>query len=192
MPLLCRTSGEDMDKLKIITGRAAKLFWITGGDLLGAKDPKAALAFGVFRALRIEQPSKKLFALDLDRPTDTESSTTAIKAVVQEGLKNNSTDYEYIQKNGSLLVSRWIPDEPLNEEFCDVQGRQIIPTALQRAGLCQLSIRTPGQLNSLHFMERSQDTCDLPSDCLQVLVKCYGLNAKVPEKLHFVDLCTIF
>ncbi|KAL4861076.1 hypothetical protein BDV12DRAFT_204384 [Aspergillus spectabilis] len=178
--ILSNPSPEDFDAFKRIITQASYIVWITGCGPQQGFDPTLALFPGLARAVAIEQPSAKIFSLELDpssEPALISSDVVRILNQVREG--GSIIDCEYIRNGPHLLVSRAVSDERMNQEFRTRQLGLATPIPLADAGNVSLSIHRPGQLDTLQFVKRPfPDFSSLASDSIVVKVACVGLNFK--------------
>ena len=63
------------------------------------------------------------------------------------------------------------------------QNGETIDSTLEAAGRCELSIKQPGQMDTIHFVKKDyRDT--LRADRVGIQVKSVGMNAKVSHIRH--------
>ncbi|KAI9665524.1 MAG: Type I Iterative PKS [Alyxoria varia] len=184
-------SAEDMTRLKVLTDSASKLLWLTRGNLTVGAKPEASLVLGLSRALMLEQPSLKMMVFDVElNGANVEDTGTNIAHAFFKLTSEAVTDLEYSQKHGSVHVSRWIPEDALNERFQAKQESRTDRCTLESAGPIQLGIERPGQLESLRFVSseplESNTGESLPEDHVEVHAKSYGMNAKMVSTLPLV------
>ncbi|KAJ6260172.1 hypothetical protein Dda_4395 [Drechslerella dactyloides] len=184
---LVAVSDSEFNRIKMLVEQASCLFWVSTGGLLSGQQPDRSIAFGLSRALMMEQPSLKFIVYDIDNlATSMECSAKNIVSVL--GQISSSEDTEYIEKNGIIHISRFVPDETVNRAFRLTQGAAMVSMSLdsfqtpQRATAdaptagARLSIKVPGQFDGLFFKETPLPT--LESHQVQVSVRSVGLNAK--------------
>lgn len=174
--LLATMSDLEMSRVKVLTHNASNLVWITAGNLLHGQKPDHSLAFGLSRAVMMEQPSLRFFAYDVDN-IDRNMHRT-VRNVVSVFKRNPATlpDFEYIERDGIVHISRFIPDDHLNEAFRQNQGAETVELPLIEAQPAQISIKNPGQFDTIFFKQIGLP--ELGTDQVQVGVKAVGLNAK--------------
>lgn len=175
-PVLSTATDDEMYRIKLITNNASNIIWVTGGNLLEGTRPDFALVSGLARALMLEQPSLKFFTFDVDDIVS-HVQQTAEHLVSILTQKSNSIDFEFIQRQTVVHVSRFVPDDSLNESFMQKQGKEIIKMPLQEAKPVQLLIERVGQFDSL-FFRQVKFQGPLQADGVQVQVTSVGLNAK--------------
>lgn len=123
---LSTVTDYDMRALKVITDRASVLLWITSGDLLRQPKPDFAISSGLSRALMLEQPLLRFLTVDVDDlQRDTVRTASNIARILAEGRQGDA-DSEYIEKDGVVHISRFIPDDGLNRSFRQKQGSERI------------------------------------------------------------------
>lgn len=178
--VLSRTNDEDMTRIKKLTNNATNLVWVTTGGTLRAADPNASIVLGLSRSLMLEHPSLKFTVLDIDTesPGEAGAAEENIVTIVKEMWQNSKVDLEYLQHDGALYCSRFLPETKLNDRFRDQEESRATPTTLQEAGRCKLGITEPGQFDTIHFVEQSGDSPEIEPGYLEVQVKSMGLNAK--------------
>ncbi|KAK6514428.1 hypothetical protein TWF506_008821 [Arthrobotrys conoides] len=176
--LLGSTSEAQLDLVKILTNQASCLTWVTSGNLLSGERPEHSLAFGLSRAVMMEQPSLRFFVYDVEditvEPSRSARNIVSLFKRVAPGL----ADFEYIEKAGTAHVSRFVQDDALNSAFRQTQEAETVkmPLAAVQKAHSQLSIKTPGQFDSLSFNQIHLP--ELQPHEVQVSVKSVGLNAK--------------
>ncbi|KAF3931090.1 hypothetical protein ABW20_dc0106731 [Dactylellina cionopaga] len=174
--LLGHTSDLELERIKVLTTQASSLVWVTGGNLLEGQTPDHSLAFGLSRAVMAEQPALRFFVYDVDdAKLDWKRTTKNIVSIFKK-IPPERPDFEYLERNGIVHVSRFIPDNTLNEIFRQRQGTENVQIPLAELGNAQLSIKSPGNFDSIHFRRISLP--GLAADEVQVSVRAAGLNAK--------------
>ncbi|RYP59382.1 hypothetical protein DL769_008567 [Monosporascus sp. CRB-8-3] len=175
-PILCKVSDEDMQRIKVMTDRAASLVWVTGGDLMRGARPEFSLVSGLSRALVLEQPSLRFYTYDIDDP-DKDVHATADRLISVLNQPGPKPDLEFIQRQGIVHVSRLTPDDGLNAAFRIKQGLEPTTMKLKDAGAIRLAIGHVGQFDTIFFRQQEASTSLLP-DQVRIKVATIGLNAK--------------
>lgn len=178
-PFLSTMDLEEMKALKALTNRAARILWLTNVDVLSGTHPDFALVFGLARALMLEQPSIQFATFDVDEPlSGLETTVQNICKAFEQLITEMNPELEFAQKKGVIHILRWEPEDPLNEHFRRKQNEETIDLPLKEAGRCELSIRDPGQFDTIRFTTKDHKQA-IPADEVEVEVKSVGLNAKV-------------
>lgn len=127
---LATVTDDDMRALKVITDRASVLIWITSGDLLCQPKPDFALSSGLARALMLEQPLLRFLTVDVDNlQRDTVRTASNIARILAQGRQGDA-DSEYIEKDGVVHISRFVPDDGLNRSFRQKQGSERVYSSM--------------------------------------------------------------
>ncbi|KAJ5807079.1 Acyl transferase/acyl hydrolase/lysophospholipase [Penicillium riverlandense] len=177
-PLLSRIDKGEMAQLKSITDRVAKIVWVVNGGFVDGENPDFAPVLGLSRALMLEQPSLQFAVLDVDDKSASSPDTLQnIVSVLDRLIHEPEPDFEFSQRDGVLHISRWEPDERLNETFRLKQNKDTIGLPLATAGRCELGIKNPGQMDTIHFVHKEYTTALHPDD-VEISVKSVGMNAK--------------
>ncbi|GLB08646.1 type I Iterative Polyketide synthase (PKS) [Aspergillus tubingensis] len=177
-PLLTSMNEREMTLLKNITDRVAKIVWVVNGGSIDGKNPDFAPVLGLSRALMLEQPSLQFAVLDVDdESTSSGESLHNTVSVLDRLICEKEPDFEFAQRDGILHISRWEPDERLNETFRLKQNNETMDIPLAKAGRCKLDIKDPGHMNTIHFVQEDYSTV-LHPDYVEVSVKSVGMNAK--------------
>ncbi|CAI7567668.1 unnamed protein product [Penicillium viridicatum] len=177
-PLLSRIDEGEMTQLKSITDRVAKIVWVVNGGFVGGESPDFAPVLGLSRALMLEQPSLQFAVLDVDdKSASSPNILHNIVNVLDRLIHQPEPDFEFSQRDGVLHISRWEPDERLNETFRLKQNNETIDLPLGISGRCELGIKNPGQMDTIHFVRKEYATALHPDD-VEISVKSVGMNAK--------------
>ncbi|KAJ5100496.1 Acyl transferase/acyl hydrolase/lysophospholipase [Penicillium angulare] len=177
-PLLSRIDASQMIQLKNITERVAKILWVVNGGFVAGENPEFAPVLGLSRSLMLEQPSLQFAVLDIGDISGTLSDTLQnVVNVLHRLICEPEPDFEFAQRDGVLHISRWEPDERLNEEFRLKQREEIVERPLASVGSCRLGIKDPGQMDSIHFVQE-ENSAALHSDEVEITVKSVGMNVK--------------
>ena len=178
-PILINIDQSELNLIKILTNHASTLLWITGGGLFQAQRPDFSLVLGLSRSLMLEQPGLNFLVFDIDDIKTNEDIIENAIYILNQAMHETSPEYEYLQHEGILYTSRFIPEISLNRRFRERQKGEAIMLPLQEAGDCQLSIEKIGQIDTLRYVQQLQSDNGLKPDFVEVLIKSVGLNAKV-------------
>ena len=126
----------------------------------------------------LEQPSLNFFTLDIDGSSQPHVTAEHVVDILMQAIDGSVCDFEYVERQGVIHVSRFMPDEALNETFRQKQKAQPVEMTLQEARPSQLSIQNVGQLDTICF-QQDLDQKPLDPDSVEIEVRSFGLNAKV-------------
>ena len=178
--LLAAITPTELESIKIITSNAATLVWLTNGALYKGRNAEQALIFGFCRALMLEQPSLKLFAIDYeDVFEDLARSTEHTLSVLDRALHESHPDFEYWEHDGFLFVSRFVAEEPLNRHFR--AHYQFIPelSMISKDEDYRMFIVNPGQLDTVCFSESPSNAGPLDGNSVKLHTSSVALDQEV-------------
>lgn len=200
---LATMKQHDMDTLRSITNQVRTLIWVTGASMLGRfPSPNLALSNGISRTLMLEQPGLNFFVLDvgsIQNYSHTFGSKSEVRATCQNIVKliqyasyddSPAHDKEFIQQDGLLHISRFIPDLELNNIFqrrlsseAQWPGQSASSTrsetmSLESARPARLAIGQVAVSESIHFQRVREPSSPPAAGFIDVLVRAVSLNAK--------------
>ncbi len=178
-PLLSTLTEHEMTSLKVITDHASKVAWATGGGFLSQANPDFALASGVARAIMVEQPALTFCTFDVNQALMGSQQTAQNFCSILHQTAGGLIDYEFIQHDSLVHVSRFVQDRHSNQTFRQKLGNETMAMPLSQARPSRLTMATPGQFETVEF---EKDTPMLESELqighVEVEVQAVGLNAK--------------
>ncbi|KAI1433783.1 ketoacyl-synt-domain-containing protein [Xylaria sp. CBS 124048] len=181
-PVLSRVAEDEWSLVKTLTDHNGNLIWVTGGRLLQGTRPEMGIVYGLSRALMLEQPSLRFFVVDVDAegvPASVESSAQQVVEVLRQAVEDAEPDFEFVQEAGMLHVSRFEPEEVMNQVFREKQGAMKTELPLSEAQPVRLDIEKPGFVNSIFFRRENVDTeAPLADTYVEVEVKAVGLGER--------------
>ncbi|KAI0406569.1 polyketide synthase [Xylaria palmicola] len=175
-PLLPTISPKDLERVKALTDNASHLLWVTSSNILSRPRPELCLAFGLSRAVMMEQPATRFYVVDIDDiHSETKASFSNIISVLDQD--EDKPDYEFVQRDGAVHISRFMPDKRLNTHFQQSSGSEVVIAPLGSMAPARLAIGEAGKFDTLHFRPATLPN-KLRSHEVQFTVKSVGLNAK--------------
>lgn len=179
-PILSTLTDSESINVKAMTDSATNLIWLTGGDNMNGGNPDMSLVSGLSRALMLEQPSLRFFTFDVDKPdVNFDLSVQNVVTLVEEAHGIEVPDFETVQHEGLLHISRFVPEENLNATFRQKQNNQVISRPLGQCKPSCLTIQRIGQFDTLAFTETVAVSGEMNADHVEVEIKSIGLTAKV-------------
>ncbi|KAM0721832.1 hypothetical protein Q7P37_002757 [Cladosporium fusiforme] len=156
-----------------------KLLWITQGAQLRSPNPSAASIMGVLRALRYEDSRLKPHALDLSPEIlveDNDRAAALVARLLSNILFDSSYDleYEFAERDGRIMIPRMLPEGSLNDAVT-ANLHRTTPRPFLQSGPLQLTMPTPGQIDSLCF-QSTRLARDLPEEEVQIEVTAHGVH----------------
>ena len=179
-PLLATMNASEMDLVRQMTDQTTDLVWLTGADYMGGSSPDLTLSSGLSRALMLEQPSLRFAILDIG-PISLRSERQRVCHEIEKVLfaADVPDDKEFVSKSGLLHISRFVPDDGLNDRFTQRQIRQPCDMTLQAAAPARLAIKTIGNMDTIYFQQESESEEEIPKGLVDIDMKAVSLNAKV-------------
>ncbi|RWA06745.1 hypothetical protein EKO27_g8349 [Xylaria grammica] len=198
-PMLNNISAPHWVALKQVITTGTRVLWVTKGSQMKENtEPDQAVVFGLFRAIRREDPQARLTILDVESATAS-STPWAIQQVLQN-LNSGSgavSETEYAEREGIIYMQRVRPDPQINNFMAAENGKGFRPaTQSLRSNKAQIRLHAEkiGALQSLMWCETSRG--DLPMDpgMVEIEVMAVGVNFKdvatvmgiVPENEHTI------
>ena len=190
-PFLPVMSPDEMNLLRRVTDKTTDLLWLTGAAMLDGKTPDLTLASGLSRALMLEQPALRFVILDMGISTDELASNnhSQVHRLVEQALLDSDTpeDKEFVQRNGLLHVSRFVPDNGLNSLFSERRHQNPVTITLEEASPARLSIEKVGLMDTIYFQQELEAESNPPPGFVDIDVKAVSLNAKVCQIIPFLS-----
>ncbi|KAA8652422.1 hypothetical protein EYZ11_011825 [Aspergillus tanneri] len=134
--------------------------------------------------IMIEQPSTKIFSLELAPRNNPTIISRAVARILQTEVTSSSPsniDYMYLQNGAGLLISRAVPDKRMNERFREREQGSATLMLLSGAVHAALFVQKPGQLSTVDFVTKKNPPAAADNDHVVVKVTCTGLNARDVE-----------
>ncbi|KAI8945258.1 polyketide synthase-like protein [Xylaria longipes] len=182
-PFLATLNQEDLDIFHSLTNTVRDIVWLTGANMLGAPNPDLTLVYGLFRALRVEQPSLRLAIMDVGGldALFSDLSNSCKRLIHAVRSYKDDEDNEFVLSDGLLYISRFEPDNAINSLFRRRTsgghgGQGKLP--LSEAGPARLSIGNVGLTDTMYFQQLREPSTLPPRGHIDVQVKAVSLNAK--------------
>ena len=195
------TIREDQwEGVKALTQLGARILWVTEGSQLDSTHPERAMAHGLFRTVRSEDPSVSVTTLDVEKASGAKTLgaiDTILKSLRQPSPKTH-IENEFVERDGIISVCRILPDHRVNHaESEDRQGADLRTRDLHQAeAMIRMQCERPGTIDSLCYNEVGSNELPLPDGCVEVEIAAAGLNFKdiaitmgiIPENQHLLGL----
>ncbi|KAL1857997.1 Type I Iterative PKS [Paecilomyces lecythidis] len=186
-PLLAKPDAIVFETIKSIFTRAKGVLWVTRGGVSSGINPTASLVSGFARTARAESDGSNIVTLDLDAeqilPND--SAADVILRLFQRRLaagfhETVELDVEYAEKEGVIHIPRIVEDAEVNENLTAVIGQAApIDQPLHQPGRKLRAVaRTPGQFDSICFVDDDTQQPNLPDDYIAIEVTASGLGQR--------------
>ncbi|KAI0856051.1 polyketide synthase-like protein [Xylaria cubensis] len=182
-PLLTTLNQQDLEILHSLFSRVHNVLWLTGANILGAPVPDLTLVQGLFRTLRVEQPSLRLATMDIGWLKTVSFHSPKLYESIFRILQNFADDNEneFVLHDDLIYISRFEPDDTMNSVFRRRNAREDetrTKMPLSESGIAKLSIGTVGFTDSIYFQQLGTLSRHPPPGHIDVQVKAVSLNAK--------------
>ncbi|KAI0124108.1 hypothetical protein BJ170DRAFT_735829 [Xylariales sp. AK1849] len=173
-PVLTEALPEDFNILQGSFMACNSMTWVSRDDACGSIVP------GLSRSVRNEIPWLTLRTLQISRESLVEENLKVLAKDIVAITCLETTDNEFREKDGAVLVPRLTEDHETNTKVSDIANdRDILKQRQLGEGLVNpvdLSVRNPGNLSSLYFKPRGPDNTSLGDDEVEMEVLASGLN----------------
>lgn len=155
--------------------------WISSGGGTSAKNPSHAIVNGLFRALRNENPEKKLInlALDVHGSLNEQQIHNIYRCFTSTPFEAEAVDYEpeYVEIDGLLNIPRAVPEHEISQNlYTRSLVKQSKVQTLDKSTPLKLTVGSPGLLDSLHFIEDKGYEQPFGLDEVEIELRAVGLN----------------
>ncbi|KAJ4409179.1 Type I Iterative PKS [Gnomoniopsis sp. IMI 355080] len=182
-PILSELTPQSFEILRKLLIEPAGVLWVSRGAYLNATSPTANMAVGLCRTIRSETTAS-LATLDLDPESKLSSRGTEnliLKAFTKVFDDHESSDMEYSEKDGTLVVPRIINDDAMNLlVHREVHSSSCAPYLQDFASSRRLKMTfgTAGALDSLYFHDDQAVEVALGDHEIKIDVRATGMNFK--------------
>lgn len=159
------------------------ILWVRNCGGVSPQRPEFAIVDGLSRVLRNEHPQRPFVTLALDVQGDmiTDKQLRSISHAFRiiHRPKDASLGYEpeFIEINGCLNIPRVVGASQLSQElFLRSLPQQSSIRTFGDAPPLKLAIKSPGLLDTLHFVEDDDYRCPLAPDEVEIEVRAIGMN----------------
>jgi hypothetical protein len=198
--LLPTLREEQWEGIKALTQGGSRILWVTKGSQLDVTEPGRAMAHGLFRTVRAEDPSVSVTTLDVESASGSKTlgAIDSVLRSLKQPRPRKHVENEYVERDGVISICRILPNHALNHaEKEDRQGADLQIKDLHAAKTCiRLQCERLGTIDSLCYSEVDSAEILLPDGCVEVEIAAAGLNFKdiaitrgiIPENQHLLGL----
>ncbi|RYP42530.1 hypothetical protein DL767_000218 [Monosporascus sp. MG133] len=178
-PLFNVLSSNIFHAVKRLIHNTRNLLWVTSTSRSQPSYPFHNLMKGVFRCIRVEAIEKRIVQLELESCSVSSCLCFAyIFKVFSEAFGSRSPEVEYRVENGMITTGRLIEEVSLDDKVKGFASPQMRNEAWMGGRPLKLVLGTPGDFNTLHFIEDTAYEDELGSDKIEIQTKEWGLNFK--------------
>lgn len=177
-PLLDKVDDASLERIKKISLSSGRLIWVTGnGD-----SPDSQTSVGLGRTVCSERGDQAFITLNLEPSQNVASRVDAIARVLgrlsHPGVPAES---EFIEQNGIIHIPRIVPSGQLNDVVRSRTEKpefQTYMTGQSPKPHFNVTIGTPGLLDTLFYAEEAQPSAPLKEGDIEIEIKASSLNFK--------------
>jgi NADPH:quinone reductase-like Zn-dependent oxidoreductase len=173
-PVLANITDQKFQHLQqLFSSSAEKVLWVNSGSG-DSSSPSFRAIDGLFRVLNSELTAKTFATLSIEEAPD---NVDAISRVIRSMANSPCPETEYVERSGLLHIPRLINATETSHSLSEKQPSQALTLQSWNAESARkLSIKTPGLLDSIHFIEDTDRQSPLPAHMFEVKVKAVGVN----------------
>ena len=199
-PLFPSIREEQWEGIKALSQVGSRILWVTEGSQLDVTQPEKAMAHGLFRTVRAEDPSVSVTTLDVECSSGSQTleAIDSVLHTLQQPAPKTHIENEYVERGGVISTCRILPNHLINTaETENRQGAELRVRDIHKAETTiRLQCERLGTIDSLQYSEVDTVELPLPDDCVEVELAAAGLNFKdvaitmgiVPENQHLLGL----
>ncbi|KAI0467673.1 hypothetical protein F4859DRAFT_525103 [Xylaria cf. heliscus] len=176
-PFLVTITEEDFNAFRYLLKAVKNLLWVTAMRTDDSKFALYGVAAGFLRSVRTEAIEKHLVTLTIEHGDEPLSAFSGyVNKVLKAAFEGSSDEVEYVVRHGEIVTSRVIEEPSLNDTIQSLIFPQVQHKAWFSGAALQLTIGTPGDLESLKFVEDSNYGVPLGPREVEIEAKAWGLN----------------
>ena len=181
-PLLANLTEENFKSLQYLINHTRNLLWVTSTSTEDPQYPDYSIMHGFFRTIRAEQSDSHIVTLAIEEAAVTATSADFIQKVLQSSFgPQHSDELEYVVTDGLLTTGRAVEDVSGNATLRSLLSRQLQHKPWAEGPVLQLSVGSPGNLDTLRFVEDFTHETRLGRLDVEIDVKAWGL---VPQDVQ--------
>lgn len=183
-PVLANLTEEKFKSLQYLISHARKLLWVTSASTGDSQYPDYSIMQGFFRTIRAEQSDSHIVTLAIEGAADMATRASYVQKVFQSSFgPQPSGELEYHVIEGLLTTGRAVEDVTGNRTVRSLLSRQLQLKSWAEGPALQLSVGSPGNLDTLRFVEDVSHETELGALEVEIDAKAWGL---VPRDVQAV------
>ncbi|KAI1128976.1 hypothetical protein F5Y10DRAFT_239255 [Nemania abortiva] len=176
-PFLATLTQEDFQGFQYLVKTANHLLWVGAPRLDDSRFPLYGTAPGFWRSIRTEAIEKHIVTLSIERSDEPVAALTCyVTRVLKSAFEGSSAEVEFAVRHGELMTSRVIEEASLNDTIRSLIHPQLQYRPWSSGSAMQLTAGTPGDLESLEFIEDPSHGAPLGPREVEIVAKAWGLN----------------
>ncbi|KAF7911844.1 uncharacterized protein EAE98_011787 [Botrytis deweyae] len=178
VPFLSNLSSSDFDVLKQMCVSAKNLLWVTHSSEDAGSAAFDGLVDGLARVLRSELDIAFITLHIKGNGTDPKKWGETIASVLSQKILGTgmSSDMEYVDRDSLLYIGRIREAKALDQQVHTRIHEQTRNVRIDQAGAVTLTLKRPGLLESLHFIQDEKFQAEIGPDEVEIKLQYTGLN----------------
>ncbi|KAI8626581.1 hypothetical protein F5Y19DRAFT_446210 [Xylariaceae sp. FL1651] len=176
-PFLATITEKDFQAFQNLVRTVRNLLWVTAVRSNDPQYPLYGVAPGFLRSIRTEALEKRLITLSIEQDEEAaDSNARYIIKVFKAAFEGSAPEVEYVVRNGEVTTSRIVEEASMNETIQSLLYPQLQQKPWSSRPALQLTVGTPGLLDSLEFIDDSGHSAPLCQREVEIEAKAWGLN----------------
>ncbi|KAI1151541.1 hypothetical protein F4825DRAFT_354477 [Nemania diffusa] len=176
-PLLATIAQVDFEAFQYLVRTVKNLLWVTVPRLEDSQFALYGVAPGFWRSIRTEAIEKHLVTLSIERGDEPVADLARyITKVLKSAFEGSSAEVEFVVHDGEISTSRVVEESSLNNTIRSLIYPQLQHKPWSSSSALQLTVGTPGDLESLEFVEDFSHGAPLGPRDVEIEAKAWGLN----------------
>lgn len=186
--VLSDRSPNQFESIKKILTQSEGTVWVVRDAMVDSRAPNSNLITGLARTSRSESGGTTIITLDLDgrKPPSSEADAEIIFKVFKRKFDSTITsqstleslEAEFCEQDGRIMIPRILEDPGLND-ITVAELRLAVPEDQpfsQKGRPLSMEIGTPGLLDTLFFKDDPRIPKQILGSCVEIEVKASGIN----------------
>ncbi|KAI1749493.1 hypothetical protein F4782DRAFT_533452 [Xylaria castorea] len=176
-PFLATITESDFQAFQYLLKVAKNLLWVTAARVDDSQFALYGVAPGFLRSIRTEATDKHLVMLSIERRDESVGALAGyVNKVLKASFEGSSNEVEYVVRHAEIVTSRVLEEPSLNEIVRSLVSPQLQHKPWSSGPALQLTVGTPGDLESLKFIEDSSHGVPLGPQEVEIEAKAWGVN----------------
>ncbi|KAI1738681.1 hypothetical protein F4680DRAFT_459720 [Xylaria scruposa] len=176
-PFLATITEGDFRAFQSLLKAARNLLWVTAARADDSQFALYGIAPGFLRSIRTEAIDKHIVMLSIERREESVGALAGyVNKVLKSAFEGSSDEIEYVVRHGEIVTSRVVEESSLNKVVRSLVSPQLQHKPWFSSPALQLTVGTPGDLESLKFVEDSSHGAPLGPRDVEIEAKSWGLN----------------
>ena len=177
-PILHTISEGVFTQLQGLMGKMHNLLWVNVTNLEDEHYPHYSIMKGFLRGVSSENRDRTIvsFSIESSSSSDPTANISDISNVFRAAFHTESTEIEYVLRDGLITTGRAARESDLDTQLTARLYPQISTKPWLPGPALELTVRNPGLIDSLEFIEDTTYPADLLPEEIEIEAKAWGLG----------------